>query len=267
MPNTTLTATYYKSLFYLSGVDNTWASLRAQATASAAQATEGRAFIYARPTIDKYDSLWRMPRIFTTALPAYASITAATFKLYVDDKFSGWPAGRGDLCVVAFTPSSYSEIVTSDFNVTRWGSTVLGYTAHSSITSDQYNDITLNASGIAAIPLATAFGLGVMLRGDVENNPYHPGSLTVYGVECQQSTYISQLYIEYTYLDAAAFRYRKSGATCKVCTTATDPGGSRMMIRKSGATYYMPLVATDHVDASSFRVRIGGETKAGILVL
>jgi len=266
MPNTTLTATHYKQLVWSGTGDYDWANLRAQETATAVTAVEGRAFVGTRSTADKYSSLWRMPRIFTTSLPVYASITAATFKLYIVDKYTEWPSGRGDVCVVAFTPVSYSEIAANDFNISRWGSTVLGYISHSSISTGQYNSITLNSSGIAAIPLASAFGLGVLLRGDLENNPYHPGSIAAYGVGTQQSTYISQLYIEYEYRDSAAFRYRKSGTIYKCCTMPSDPGSPRVMLYKGDARHYIPLVATNHADANDFRVRIGGETKAGVIV-
>jgi len=219
-------------------------------------------------------NFWSMARggltFASPGLPAYAVITAATINgyssLYSKIIEQGWwSSPLTDIVITAFSPANPISFAVGDFAL--FGSTAFSTKLLNDITEGGNQAIAfgLNASGIAAIALNTYTSFMMRTGADVATSAPAWVNGGGYTVSLQKDT--ATLDITYTYKDDAGFRYRKAGATYKVCTTSTDPGSPRMAIRKGGATYYMPLVATDRVDASSFRVRIGGETKAGILVL
>lgn len=97
----------------------------------------------------------------TSSLPLGASITGATYSVYVYDGGSnGDNDGEDYYAVVASTPASDTSFVVGDFD--EFGSTELSSQIDDGdISVGAYNDFTLNASGISAINKTgvTRFGL------------------------------------------------------------------------------------------------------------
>ena len=115
-----------------------------------------------------WDDLIRSIYLFdTSAIQDGASITAATFSLYVNSKRDIFAQ---DVGLVGSTPASNTALVASDYGqlgTTRYA-TDLDVGA---LTTSAYNDWTLNATGLAAISVtSTPTKFGVRYSGDIDNS-------------------------------------------------------------------------------------------------
>jgi len=206
----------------------------------------------------------------TSTIPDYTTITLARLDYRTSSSAgtNSLPWGsEADVHITAFTPDNYTSIAVADFN--NFGDASFGSVAVA--TADNANQtisIGLNASGIASISKTGYTGFMLRAGADVTGSQptWQSGGNLILNCVPDNATQKLQLYIEFTYPDAAGFRYRSGGATYSVCTTSTDPGGNRLLLRKGGATYYMPLVAVGHADQSIFAVRSGGTTYRGVLI-
>jgi hypothetical protein len=84
----------------------------------------------------------------TSSIPDGDTITSATFSWYFNSDTDGGNANDTNLALVSSDPASNTAIATGDYDAT--GSTSFG-TMDAWTTNGQYNDITLNASGLANI--------------------------------------------------------------------------------------------------------------------
>ena len=104
---------------------------------------------------DKWTYLHRSIFVFdTSGVPAGATNISAVISFYVTAKKndSGMSDAHASLSVVNATPANTNNLVAADYNqigTTQYASDF----SYASITASQYNNITLNAAGIAAIGL------------------------------------------------------------------------------------------------------------------
>lgn len=121
-----------------------------------------------------WKSLRRAIFLFNVSLPAGAEVTAARLRLYptaVDTTLENLST-----VLVSPSPASNTALVASDFNRASWSLTALSSTkALGSTTINQYNDWSLNASGLALI-MNGVVKLGLMLENDRANSA--PTNLT-----------------------------------------------------------------------------------------
>ena len=206
----------------------------------------------------------------TSALPDDATISAAQLNLYNVAKKNEqpWSADKIQLNVVGFSPTNPASYVVGD--MLKGGTSSVGSIEYASVSDTSAVIITLNATGIGMISKTGTTSFMLRLYNDmIDSDPGKTGDTCSggYGISLVTGTNPIQLSIDYYLPDAAKFRYRKGGTTYKVATRTDDPGGDRLIINAGGTTMFMALVSTSDSSKSDFRVRIGGETKAGILTL
>lgn len=110
-----------------------------------------------------------------SSIPAGATITAATLRLYVTAKASG--AG-GSVGVTSASPASTTTLATSDFGLV--GSTEYATRINfASATTSAYNDFALNASGLTYLEGKIGTTAGFAVRGSFDIDNSAPGT-TVY---------------------------------------------------------------------------------------
>ena len=124
-------------------------------------------------TSNQYETIRRGIFLFdTSSIPNSTSIQSGSFSLYGVNKANtlNLTDGHASLTLSAVSPASTSTLAASDYNIANWGSTRFAtdfsYAAYS-ITV--YNDMALNASGLAAIDKAGITKLGTRLAVDFDN--------------------------------------------------------------------------------------------------
>ena len=161
-------------------VQLTWIAAHDAATGDFASATETGDFVGDR-TFNATDfNIARLLVLFTTSTIGTDTITSATFSL-ANTASAKTDTDASSMHVVASTPSTNSDVVVADFDqfgTTSFGSkTILSWTD----TDTTYNDITLNATGIAAIATAGTTKFGVRSGMDMTNTtPTIPGGNRVF---------------------------------------------------------------------------------------
>jgi len=174
------TSTFYPSAGASSPVDGgvrnnptatSFATIRGASTGTDASPTASVVAIQLRrPSGTNYDILARFIALFdTSSLGSSASISSATLSL----KFS---AGRSDnysqsINITSSNPASTSNITTSDYNVSNFGSTELSTAIGvTSLSTTLYNDWALNASGIAEINKTGISKFAFRMVSDITNS-------------------------------------------------------------------------------------------------
>jgi len=145
----------------------TWSALRS-ATTGTASADDGTSFIcaglQAHTTTDKWYWLYHGFFLYdTSALTSSATISAATLSLYWDSGASA--LGTMTTHVVSSSPASNTALVKDDYEQ-------VGSTSFGSINSygAAYNDISLNASGLANISKTGISKFGTLCGWDFDNS-------------------------------------------------------------------------------------------------
>lgn len=101
----------------------------------------------------------------TASLPDGATITAATFSIYAQVKFT---AESDSHRIVTATPASNTALSTADYNKTNFGTTALASDkTTSSISTSAYNDFAFNSTGLATISTTATTCYGVRSVEDV----------------------------------------------------------------------------------------------------
>ena len=137
-----------------SGVDETWATIRAGAGVAFADSNNYlELYIKASGTTDQFVLLHRLILLFDTSVLADgAVISAATLSLYGVLKTDGL-ACTPDINIYASTPASNTALQASDYGqtgATAYCATPITY-ANWKTADPFWNDFSLNADGIAAI--------------------------------------------------------------------------------------------------------------------
>jgi len=135
------------------GYIGTWANIRAQAGNHHNDTTALAHFWYA---LNSWTNDWDTLRRFiftldTSSIPDADEITEAIFKFWVTAKGNGngWSDSEASTHLVSSSPAANNDLANADYGVL--GATSFGSIGYSATTAAQYNNITLNASGIAAI--------------------------------------------------------------------------------------------------------------------
>ena len=154
---------------YVPSSPEAFSTIRAGAGNGSAYAGGGNlvAKLWADTSTDDYQMLSRGIFLFdTSALTAEATISAATISLYGALKDTG--LGASEVDVVSSTPASDTAVANGDY--ANLGSTVFASLASGSYTTEQYNDFSLNASGIANISKTGNSKFGIRINWDTDNS-------------------------------------------------------------------------------------------------
>lgn len=109
---------------------------------------------------NNYNSLFRSILLFNTgSLGTDATISGAVLSTYYKAK-----QNLGGVYIVSSNPASDTALANSDYG--NLGTTSFGYLADASISASQYNDFTLNASGLSAISKTSLSKFGMKIDID-----------------------------------------------------------------------------------------------------
>lgn len=128
--------------------------------------------LQASTTSGQYQSLIRAVFLFdTSTLPDTDTISSATLSVYVTattDTLSGSASANSVMVAVASTPASNTALAASDYG--NVGSVDFGRSAQQdALSTNAYNAITLNASGIANISKTGVSGFALRYGWDFDN--------------------------------------------------------------------------------------------------
>lgn len=156
-------------------VDQTLANIRSGAgnNHSSTDTDMVAAYLAASTTTNQFQRLVRGIFLFdTSALGAGATISAAIFSLYGNNGTLGavkvGDLGTTPLHVAGSTPASNTTLADSDYGQCQ--TTTFGNIAYASFTINQYNDISLNASGQSNISLTGVSKFSTQLEWDINNS-------------------------------------------------------------------------------------------------
>lgn len=159
------------------GVNQTFTDIRSGAGNGASDSADGLFFrgaaVSATATLNQYGTLYRSIYLFdTSAIPDSDTISSATFSI-VGGNGDGKSNGLGslDFSLVASTPASNTALANADYGnlgTTRYATDI----AYASFTSDgsTYNDMALNATGLANVTATGVTKFGARLANDVDNS-------------------------------------------------------------------------------------------------
>lgn len=152
------------------GVNETWSTIYNGAGADSEDSTDDTriAQIECSATTNQFGSLCRGIFLFdTSSIPDEATITSATFSLYltaVTDQLAQ------KLGITSSDPVSDTAIANGDYAIAKFGSTKFATDIDlTDLNTGQYNDFALNASGLAAISKTGITKFAARISGDIEN--------------------------------------------------------------------------------------------------
>jgi len=154
-------------------VDETFTNVRSGAGTTALDSgTTHRNQIRASATTDQYRRISRGITLFdTSGIPDTDSIDSAIYSLdstLRSNDLSGESSPNSRVHVVASTPATNTALVNADYGQT--GGTTFGNSVNQAdVTNGTYEDITLNASGLAAISKTGITKLGTRVGWDLDN--------------------------------------------------------------------------------------------------
>lgn len=148
--------------------DAVWATVRAK-TATTATPDNSSTTIYTEAYSTGAYSINRTILTFNTAsIPTGSIITSATLELYKNATAVS-NDNSSAICLVGSTPASNNVVVDGDFD--QLGSTRFATDVnYSSISTNAYFTITLNATGLAAIVSGGITKLGLRDKKDLDNS-------------------------------------------------------------------------------------------------
>jgi len=106
----------------------------------------------------------------TSSIGSSATISSATNSLYGGSAYNEFATANPDYYTVDGTPNSESAFSTADYAQARYGATSFGSIANGGWSSGVYNDISLNASGIASINKTGNSFFGWLTSWDFNNS-------------------------------------------------------------------------------------------------
>lgn len=187
-----------------------WATARAATTSTTTDDTiAAQVVIQSEATANGIVS--RNPFLFDTSSLGSDTIDSGTFSLYSQGSGNNTESTNpADLALVSSSPASDTGLVSSDFNISNWGSTLYAsvYDLGTFIGSTGYKNMTLNASGEAFINGSGITKFGIRGKNDVDNNAPTARSYGLgYYADETGTTKDPKLVIEHT-AGAAAFTPR-----------------------------------------------------------
>lgn len=148
-------------------VDESLSTIRGAAgTYASATLTEEDVKLIASSTNNQFSSCHRAIYLFNTSDGAGTTPTGATLSLWGRGKGNG--LGSPDLDICASSPTATNNVATGDYQT--MGTTSFGSMAYADFITTGYNDIVLNASGIAAINKTGITNLGAKINWDIDNS-------------------------------------------------------------------------------------------------
>lgn len=122
-------------------------------------------------TTDQFQRLDRVAFGFPTGtLPDTDTISAANLSFYRGASGILTDLGDTDINVVSVTLASEADVGTADYAIANWGTTLWATGVAISTWAAGYNDIALNATGIAAISQTGNSFFGLRSKWDVDNS-------------------------------------------------------------------------------------------------
>lgn len=172
--------TYYPSYDgYCRKTDSTWAGAHDAASADACDASEEQPNMMADGTNGSSPYIQRMMWSFdTSGIPDDATIQSATFNVFTNTTNSG----DQETALVRVTPATANTLVVEDFD--QWG--VTEGATRVTMTSNQYNTWTLNATGIGWISKTGYTMFGLRFKNDIED--FNPSTRVYRGVYMSEYT-------------------------------------------------------------------------------
>jgi len=146
----------------------TLATIRSGAgTDSLYDANPDLVYIGASTTINQFNEIDRGILTFdTSSIVDSDTITSVVLSLYGNAKSNG--LGSPDLHIAGATPTVDNNVEPADYNLCQ--TTSFGSISYASFTNAVYNDITLNASGIANVSKTGISRFSVQLSWDINNS-------------------------------------------------------------------------------------------------
>jgi hypothetical protein len=192
-------------------IDKTFANIRTTAgqLANSDQANNTGVNLSSNATTNHYNNMARSIFLFnTSAIPTGATITAATFGVYIISKLNdlGMTNAHAALSLVGATPISNTNLVADDFTYTRWTFTRYATDiAYNNVTVNAYNTMALNAGGLAIIGKDTGgmtkLGLTFGVDTDAGTPAWVSSKSTQYGIDYADTagtTYDPYLEVEWS---------------------------------------------------------------------
>lgn len=223
------------------GVNETFSTIRGGAGTNEWQsdtATTIEVRLDASTTSNQYQMLGRSFLLFdTSSLPDDAIINSVTLSLYGNGKVTTLGTTGFDVHVAASNPSSNTAIAYTDHsNISR---TSFGSLAYASYATGSYNDITLNASGIAAISKTGVTKFSLQSGWDLNNSfggSWSSGAATLLRFESSDTAVSNakpKLTIDYTEATTTSTTTSTSTSTT---TTSTSTSTSTTTTSTSTST-------------------------------
>ena len=195
------------------GVDEVFGTIRAgagNATSDSGDNSEDSPALVSSTNSNQFQGLRRSVYLFdTSSLTSSADISSAVASVYGNSSSTkANQMGSQDWHWCASTPAANNALVSADYG--QLGATSFGTITYAAFTGGQYNDSTLNASGVAAISKTGITKLGARLSDDIN------GTFTgVWGSGLQDS--FRPVFADHTGIDQDP----------KLVVNFTLPGGSR----------------------------------------
>ncbi len=168
-----------------------FATVRSGATGTSASPSESTAQFMGGYADASERQIQRAPFLFNlTGLPAGATISSATFSIYVTSVNNGantWPGSNTYLALIKSSLASTANVTTSDFDLSHWDMSAKHATDlqwSSLTTNNQYYDWALNSTGITYLNsvIGTIASFGIVNGNDYDNVAYTNG--TNFGFSC-----------------------------------------------------------------------------------
>ncbi len=238
--------------------DTSWATLRG---VSGTSMVDDNAYCYdsysSSATSNQWKWISRSELLFDTSpIGSGKYLASAVFSIYGDTYYGA--NGSSSLVVVSSNPASNTGVSLADFD--NFGTTSFGSLAHSSFNATGYNDITLNASGLAAIAVSGITKLGTRGNYDVTGDtPPNWSASTTYGVRYCSSDmgagYKPKLVV--TYYTIVAPTMATSDAS-SVTVSAARLNGSVSDIGYATTTRYFEYGKTTSYELGTIDKGVGG---------
>ena len=113
----------------------------------------------------------------TSAITDTDNVDSATYSQYIT---AGTNPQSVNLILVSCNPTSNTALATTDFDITKWGSTSFGSIVMPTTSLNQYYNWTVNSSGLSAISKTGVTKYGIRISQDVDgvapgNEQYNQG--------------------------------------------------------------------------------------------